>query len=122
MSASQMRVRSAWDQRALNEVVASGGAEAVVVTDRNGRVLYSDLRRETPVELGELAELAFAGIGCAGRRLGLGAVQVSASLHERGMLVCGGNEGHTVVVLASESANLGQLLHAMRRMFPSEAT
>jgi hypothetical protein len=120
MAASRMRMR-AWDPQILSEVVDSGGAEAVVVTDKNGRILYSELRREAPAELAEIAELAFAVAGSTGQRLGLGGAQVLASVYERGMLVCGGDESHTAVVLASDSANLSQLMHAMRRMFPPGA-
>jgi predicted regulator of Ras-like GTPase activity (Roadblock/LC7/MglB family) len=120
MAASRMRMR-AWDPRILSEVIGSSGAEAVVVTDKNGRIVFSELRREAPAELAEIAELAFAVAGNTGQRLGLGGAQVVASVHERGMLVCGGDDAHTAVVLASEGANLGQLLHAMRRVFPHGA-
>jgi hypothetical protein len=120
MGASRMRVR-AWDPRILSELVESGGAEAIVVTDKNGRILHSELRREAPAELAEIAELAFAVAGNTGRRLGLGGAHLVASVHERGMLVCGGDESHTAVMLSNDAANLGQLMHAMRRIFPPGA-
>jgi hypothetical protein len=71
MAVSEMRMHSAWDPRALEDVVQSSCTEAVVVTDKNGRVLYSELRRDTPEDLGALAELAFAQVARAGDKLGL---------------------------------------------------
>ena len=121
MAVSEMRMHSAWDPRALEDVVQSSCTEAVVVTDKNGRVVYSELRRETPADLGALAELAFAQLARAGDKLGMGSLEVAASLHEKGLLVCGGTAAHTVLVLASPEANLGQILHTLRRMFPAES-
>ena len=55
MSVSGMRMHSAWDSRALEDVVKSSCVEAVAVTDRDGRAANPGqpshaLRRMSPGE------------------------------------------------------------------------
>jgi hypothetical protein len=49
MAVSEMRMHSAWDPRALEDVVQSSCTEAVVVTDDLGQILPT-LRRMFPAE------------------------------------------------------------------------
>jgi hypothetical protein len=107
-----------WDDQALQDIVASGHTEAVILTDGNGRILFCDSRRAAPEPLGALLEMSLASHAVAGKRFGLGALRISASLHDAGAIVCGRTETNSIVILASERANLGQLLHHVRRILP----
>lgn len=107
-----------WDAQALQDIVASGHTKAVILTDRNGRVVFCDSRRAAPEPLGALLEISLASHAVAGKRFGLGALRISASLHDDGAIVCGRSETNSIVILASEKANLGQLLHHVRRVLP----
>jgi len=101
--------------------VAAGETEAIIVTDRNGRVLLSELKREVPEPLGMMLEAALSGHAAAGERLRLGAVRLTASLHDNGTLVCGRTADFSIFLIASTKANLGQLLVQARRVFPNQA-
>ena len=110
-----------WDSEAAREIVAAGETEAIIVTDRNGRVLLSELKREVPEPLGMMLEAALSGHAAAGERLRLGAVRLTASLHDNGTLVCGRTADFSIFLIASTKANLGQLLVQARRVFPNQA-
>jgi hypothetical protein len=110
-----------WDAQAVRDIAAVGYTEAVVVTDRNGRVLQSELRRELPELLGPLLEASLAGYDATGHHFSLGELRFAASLHDSGTLVCGRTNAHSVFILASSKANLGQLLNLARRVFPARA-
>lgn len=110
-----------WDSQALQEVSAAGYADVVILTDRNGRILHSTRRRSTPEPLGALLDMSLASHAAAGRRFGLGELELAASVHESGSIVCGRTKHHSIVILASEEAKLGQLLRHVRRVFPQRA-
>jgi hypothetical protein len=107
-----------WDSQALRDIIATGYTEAVVLTDRNAKILHSELRRDVPEPLGLLLETALASYAATGHRFGLGELRIAASLHERGTLVCGRTDQHSLIILGSEKSNLGQLLSHVRRVFP----
>lgn len=110
-----------WDAQAAREIVAAGQTEAVVITDRNGRVLLSELRRELPEPLGVVLEAALSCHAAAGQQLRLGTVRLTASVHDGGTLVCGRTAEYSVFLVASPRANLGQLVALARRIVPRQA-
>jgi len=118
MSTDDSRLHGGWDPQALAEITATRQIEAVVLTDRRGRVLHSELRRELPEPIGAFLELGLESTATLGRQLGLGEMSIVASLHDGGALVCGRTDAHNVVVLTSHKGNLGQLLSQVRRVFP----
>jgi hypothetical protein len=107
-----------WDSQAAREVVAAGETEAIVVTDRNGRVLLAEVSREMPEPLGLVLEAALSCHAATGERLRLGAVRLTASVHDSGTLVCGRTPDYSVFLIAASKANLGQLVALARRLFP----
>jgi len=110
-----------WDAQAAREIVAGGATQAVIITDRNGRVLLSEVTRELPQPLGVLLEAALSCHAAAGEQLRLGGVRLTASVHDNGTLVCGRTAECSVFLIASARANLGQLLSQARRIFPKQA-
>jgi len=107
-----------WDAQALRDIIASGHTEAVILTDRNGRIVFCESKRATPEPLGVFLEMSLAAHALTGQRFGLGALRISASMHDSGAIVCGRTNDNSIVILASEKANLGQLLHHVRRVLP----
>lgn len=93
----------------------------MIITDRNGRVLLSEISREVPEPLGLLLEAALGCHSATGEQLRLGALRLTASLHDNGTLVCGRTAEYSVFLIASTKANLGQLLGEARRIFPNQA-
>ena len=118
MSTDDSRPHGGWDAQALREIADIRQIEAVVLTDRKGRVLHSELRREVPEPIGALLELGLSSTATLGRQLGLGELAIVASLHDNGALVCGRTDAHNVVIITSHKGNLGQLLSQVRRVFP----
>ncbi|HTV19906.1 MAG TPA: hypothetical protein VMG12_14575 [Polyangiaceae bacterium] len=118
MSTDDTPLHSGWDEQALREIAATRQIEAVVLTDRRGRVLHSELRREVPEPIGALLELGLESTATMGRQLGLGEMAIVASVHDNGALVCGRTDAHNVVIITSHKGNLGQLLSQVRRVFP----
>src|SRR5262245_56163077 len=118
MSTDDLQPQSGWDAQALRDIAETRHIEAVVLTDRRGRILHSELRRDVPEPIGALLELGLESTATMGRRLGLGEMAVVASLHENGAMVCGRTDAHNVVILTSHKGNLGQLLSQVRRVFP----
>jgi len=110
-----------WDAQAARDIVAAGETEAVIITDRNGRVLLAETSRALPEPLGVLLESALSCHGATGEHLRLGAVRLTASLHDSGTLVSGRTAEYSVFLIASTKANLGQLLVQARRIFPKQA-
>jgi hypothetical protein len=110
-----------WDAQAVRDIFSTGHAEAVIVTDRNGRVLASEVRRDVPSLLGPVLEASLASYIATGHHFNLGDMRLAASLHDNGTIVCGRTEKHSVFILASSKANLGQLLNQARRVFPGWA-
>ncbi|MEY2932344.1 MAG: Mitogen-activated protein kinase kinase 1 interacting [Pseudomonadota bacterium] len=110
-----------WDAQAARDIVAAGETEAVLITDRNGRVLLSEIKRALPEPLGALLESALSCHAATGEHLRLGAVRLTASVHDNGTLVCGRTADYSVFLIASTKANLGQLLGQARRIFPKQA-
>lgn len=98
--------------------MAAGETEAIVVTDRNGRVLLSELSRALPEPLGVVLESALACHAATGEQLRLGGVRLTASVHDSGTLVCGRTAEYSVFLIASTKSNLGQLVALARRIFP----
>ena|SRR5688572_5120821 len=117
-AASETEPSGDWDSEAAREVVAAGETEAIVVTDRNGRVLLSEVSRELPEPLGLVLEAALSCHAATGQQLRLGAVRLTASVHDSGTLVCGRTAEYSVFLIASTKANLGQLIALARRLFP----
>ena len=111
-----------WDVEAMRDIVATEHTEAIVVTDRNGRVLDAQVRREVPAALGTLLEASVAAMATAGEHFSLGEMRLAASLHDAGTLVCGRTPRHSVFILASPKANLGQLIGQARRVFPGRGS
>jgi hypothetical protein len=107
-----------WDSQAARDVVAAGETDAIVVTDRNGRVLLSELSREVPEPLGVVLESALSCHAATGEQLQLGAVRLTASVFDSGTLVCGRTAEYSVFLLASTRSNLGQVVALARRIFP----
>lgn len=110
-----------WDAQAVRDIFSTGYTEAVIVTDRNGRVVLSEVRRELPAMVGALLEASLASYVATGQHFNLGEMRLAASLHDSGTIVCGRTEKHSVFILASSKANLGQLLNQARRVFPGRA-
>ena len=106
----------------MRDIVATEHTEAIVVTDRNGRVLDAQVRREVPAALGTLLEASVAAMATAGEHFSLGEMRLAASMHDAGTLVCGRTPRHSVFILASPKANLGQLIGQARRVFPSRGS
>jgi hypothetical protein len=111
-----------WDIEAMRDIVATEHTEAIVVTDRNGRVLDAQARRELPAELGALLEASVAAMAAAGEHFSLGEMRLAASQHDGGTLVCGRTRRHSVFILATPKANLGQLIGQARRVFPGRGS
>jgi hypothetical protein len=107
-----------WDVEVMRDIVATEHTEAIVVTDRNGRVLEAEVRRDVPAALGTLLEASVAALATVGDRFNFGEMRLAASLHDAGTLVCGRTPRHSVFILASPKANLGQLIAQARRVFP----
>lgn len=120
-TASETKAARDWDAQAARDIVAAGQTEAVIVTDRNGRVLLSELGRELPEPLGTVLEAALSCHAATGQQLRLGAVRLTASVFDGGTLVCGRTAEYSVFLIASTRANLGQLVALARRIFPRQA-
>jgi hypothetical protein len=117
--AHAIRSNIPWDPRVLSEILATGHTQALVVIDHQGRVVQRYLARELTSSLVELSELVLAAQLRFGQHLSLGQPRLSMTVHERGVLVCGTSREHHVLLLASELANLGQLVNFVRRFFPA---
>ena len=121
LRAAEAEPHADWDAQAARDIVAAGETEAVIITDRNGRVVLSEVNRTLPDPLGVLLESALSCHGATGEHLRLGAVRLTASLHDNGTLVSGRTAEYSVFLIASTKANLGQLLGQARRIFPKQA-
>ena len=106
-----------WDAQAVRDLVATGNTDAVIITDRNGRVLQSEIRRDVPQMVGPLLEAGLASYAATGHQFNLGEMRLAASMHDNGTMVFGRTAEHSVFILASSKANLGQLLNQARRVF-----
>jgi hypothetical protein len=109
-----------YDAQAVREVARAPYVRAVVLTDRSGNVI--SVHPETPSVAcsGPLVELTVAALASAGVTFALGELRVSANVYEQGALIVGRTEDVDLAIFASHEGNLGQLLHAVRLVFPNK--
>lgn len=109
---------ASWDTSVLRKLLALNATQAVICTDTNGRIVHSELRQKIPPGLGEKLDSLLAAQSRMGEHLALGKLRISTLLYSQGTLVCGRGKDHSVVVVSSDGANLGQLISQVRQVFP----
>lgn len=109
----------AWDEEVVTDIAGLGYVRGVVFTDGQGQVVHRQGRLELTRDMSEYLDMSLASMEQSGLALAMGELQVGVCMFSSGTVISAASQGLRVSVLADGSANLGQLLTQVRRVFVS---
>lgn len=110
-------IQARWDGEVVADIASIDYVRAVVFTDGQGRIVDRLGRMELSRDEAEVLDISLANLEQTGRALGMGELQVGVSIFASGIVLSATSRDLRVSVLAHGTANLGQLLSQVRRIF-----
>ncbi len=112
-----------WDERVVHEVLAHPYVRMVLFTDRAGALLraFGVAAGRGERLQGRRVDVALSALEQATDSLGLGEHRVGALLCAEGVLVTCSDPHARAAIVATENANLGNLIIAAKNLFPGGA-
>ena len=111
--------QQAWDEEVVADIASLSYVRAVVFTDGLGQVIHRQGRSDLGRDTSEYLDMSSAAMAQTGLALAMGDLQVGVGIFTSGTVITACSRGLRVTVLADGSANLGQLLSQVRRVFAS---
>lgn len=108
-----------WDEEIVADIAGLSYVRGVVFTDGQGQILHRQGRLELGRDTSESLDMLLSATEQTGLALAMGELQVGVGIFSSGMLISAASRGVRFTVLADGSANLGQLLSQVRRVFVS---
>jgi hypothetical protein len=109
----------AWDEEVVADIASLSYVRVVVFTDGLGLVVHQQGRSDLARDTSEHLDMLLASMEQTGGALAMGDFQVGVGIFTSGTVISASSRGLRVTVLADGSANLGQLLSQVRRVFVS---
>ncbi|HEX6242849.1 MAG TPA: hypothetical protein VFZ61_18175 [Polyangiales bacterium] len=101
----------------MADIAALNYVRVVVFTDGQGLIVHRQGGSELARDTSEYLDMSLAAMEQAGVALAMGELQVAVGVFASGTVISASSHGLRVNVLADGSANLGQLLSQVRRVF-----